>query len=246
MHIKSSYLVCATPRSGSSLLCEMLAGTNLAGNPQEFFWEGFEPVWSRRWEVSEPQAYLRSAIRQGTSANGVFGAKIMWSHLDYFVQRFLGDGNQSPAQGISAVFPDLHYISINRRDTVAQAVSHWRAIQTQVWNETGEPHVPAGDPVFDFEAIDHLVREVDEHNAAWEGFFVRNNIEPFHVVYEDFVADPASYLRDILRFLDIPFQDPLPLAKPRLRKQADALSQEWTERYREMAPIGEPRPSLVG
>ena len=32
-----SYLVCSIPRSGSSLLCELLGGTGLAGAPAEFF-----------------------------------------------------------------------------------------------------------------------------------------------------------------------------------------------------------------
>src|SRR5438046_662736 len=32
-----SYLVCATPRSGSTLLCEALANTGIAGNPKEYF-----------------------------------------------------------------------------------------------------------------------------------------------------------------------------------------------------------------
>jgi len=32
-----SYLVCATERSGSTLLCELLAGTGVAGRPEEFF-----------------------------------------------------------------------------------------------------------------------------------------------------------------------------------------------------------------
>src|SRR3954467_13591327 len=32
-----SYLVCATPRSGSTLLCELLAATGVAGRPAEHF-----------------------------------------------------------------------------------------------------------------------------------------------------------------------------------------------------------------
>lgn len=235
MHARTSYLVCATPRSGSSLLCDVLAGTNQAGYPQEFFWEGFEPNWSRQWDASDPETYLRSALREGTSPNRVFGAKIMWSHLDYFVRRFLGDAGQSVPQALSGVFPNLHYVWISRRDTVAQAVSHWRALQTQIWNETGEPRVLAAEPVFDFDAINRLVREADEHNVAWQGFFVQHDIEPLHVVYEDLIADPQAYVRDILHVLAVPFEEPLAVGAPRLRKQADTLSREWTERYREMA-----------
>src|SRR5438132_591254 len=33
----SSYLICATPRSGSTLLCEALTNTGIAGYPKEYF-----------------------------------------------------------------------------------------------------------------------------------------------------------------------------------------------------------------
>src|SRR5215210_1561979 len=35
--VANSLLVCATPRSGSTLLCALLEGTNVAGRPREFF-----------------------------------------------------------------------------------------------------------------------------------------------------------------------------------------------------------------
>jgi LPS sulfotransferase NodH len=34
---RRSYLVCATPRSGSTLLCETLEQTGIAGRPREYF-----------------------------------------------------------------------------------------------------------------------------------------------------------------------------------------------------------------
>src|SRR6267142_4337583 len=37
VQISCSYLVCATPRSGSTLLCEALSNTGLAGRPEEYF-----------------------------------------------------------------------------------------------------------------------------------------------------------------------------------------------------------------
>ena len=37
MHPTRSYLICATPRSGSTLLCEALTNTGVAGNPKEYF-----------------------------------------------------------------------------------------------------------------------------------------------------------------------------------------------------------------
>jgi len=39
-----SYLICATHRTGSTLLCEALTNTGLAGHPDEFFWTDNEYV----------------------------------------------------------------------------------------------------------------------------------------------------------------------------------------------------------
>src|SRR4051794_33551393 len=49
-----SYLVCATPRSGSTLLCEALKSTGVAGVPEEYF-EALRPTGRPR----RPQEYFQ-------------------------------------------------------------------------------------------------------------------------------------------------------------------------------------------
>src|SRR6266576_2925028 len=46
-----SYIICATPRSGSSLLCEALTNTGVAGKPKEYFGAHEQIVWERMWDV---------------------------------------------------------------------------------------------------------------------------------------------------------------------------------------------------
>ena len=46
-----SYLVCATPRSGSSFLCEVLSNTGVAGRPDDYFWN--PPFWFADWGVTD-------------------------------------------------------------------------------------------------------------------------------------------------------------------------------------------------
>src|SRR6476660_2596165 len=94
-----SYLVCATQRSGSTLLCELLKGTEVAGVPDEFF-EGLRatghPRQPRQYfeqdeysdiaerlaptDIGVPEApgdfegWFPYALQRGTTPNGVFGA----------------------------------------------------------------------------------------------------------------------------------------------------------------------------
>jgi|SRR5579875_19530 len=235
MEPRLSYLICATPRSGSSLLCETLDASQIAGHPQEFFWEGFEPIWRERWGAADYRAYLHGAIAEGTTPNGVFGAKIMRSHLDDFLTRVrtaLNLPSERTTAVLEAIFPRLRYIWITRRDTVRQAVSHARAEQTGVWNDDGRDEIGARQPTYDFERIDDLVRQIDEHNESWQGFFAANGIEPFHLIYEDLARAPEAAVIEILRHLGVDVPPDLHFRERRLRKQADSLSEEWVARYR--------------
>src|SRR5689334_7412240 len=102
-----SYLVCATQRSGSTLLCELLKGTEVAGVPEEFFealrttglarqprqyFVGSElsevvqqlpPLQAGRAEKpGDFEGWFAYALQRGTTTNGVFGAKMMWNYFD--------------------------------------------------------------------------------------------------------------------------------------------------------------------
>jgi trehalose 2-sulfotransferase len=81
----SSYLICATPRSGSTLLCEALATTKLAGYPAEYFLPKDYDHWCGEWGVRGLEAFLDRALLAGTTPNGIFGAKVMWGYFDSVV-----------------------------------------------------------------------------------------------------------------------------------------------------------------
>jgi trehalose 2-sulfotransferase len=132
---------------------------------------------------------------------------------------------------LGTAFPNLHYIWLTRRDTVAQAVSHWKAIQTGIWHVAGhEDQVPATEPKYDFQAIHHLAREVESHNAAWQRYFADNGIQPFDVVYEDLVEGYEATVYQLLAFLGVSKRE-VNVGKPRTTKQIDAVSDEWVQRY---------------
>lgn len=108
---RRSYLVCATQRSGSTLVCELLKGTGVAGRPEEYFeatqqtgipphpgefLEGLErtglgirddpeppeaPRYSSLAGVADYEQHLERVLELGTTPNGVFGAKLMFNQL---------------------------------------------------------------------------------------------------------------------------------------------------------------------
>jgi LPS sulfotransferase NodH len=259
-----SYLVCSTQRSGSTLLCELLKGTEVAGVPDEYFEalrasglprqprQYFEapgvadiaerlptPVPGRPEQPGEFEGWFKYVLQRGTSRNGVFGAKMMWNYFDDFrarVHELPGLEDMSFSQALDAIFPALRIIFVRRRDKVAQAVSLWKAIQTEQWRaevevDTGESERPAE---YDFRALNHLVDELHRWDARWEDWFHATGREPIRVIYEEFVRSRAATVGRVLDALgvDPPERDD---EKGPMRRQADDLSRDWVTRFREDA-----------
>jgi len=266
VHPRLSYLVCATPRSGSTLLCEALINTGLAGHPKEYFealrhsglprrpreyftgldnaevldllgeYSTLDRAPKRFAHGEEYARYLDQVFEEGTTPNGVFGAKIMWGYLDDFVGnlREIATYRDLPVPELLAtVFPDLRYIYVTRRDKVRQAVSLWKAIQNSIWGQQeGSPAPQANHKlVFHVEAIDHLLRGTVDQEEAWRRYFAENNIQPFHVIYEELVPSYEQTALDTLHYLHIDIPERIVFKERRMKRQANALSEEWVQRY---------------
>ena len=230
-----SYLVCATLRSGSNLLCGLLKGTGIAGRPEEYFSREHEPYWARRWGAPGPVEYVHGAIREGTRGNGAFGAKVMWLHLPNLLAKLEAVQERRDLEEralLEGTFPGLRFVWIRREDVVAQAVSFAKARQTGQWTVL-DPGPTGRVPRFDFAVIHRRVRVIEEQNAAWRRWFRTNGITPFDVRYEDLVADMEAVTRRLLDFLGVAVPEDTAIA-PQHERQADSVNAEWAARYREM------------
>lgn len=223
------FLVCATPRSGSSLLCEALRNTGVAGRPQEFFNESMRLVM-RESTTAEFAEYLAGVREDGSSPNGVFGAKILQAHLAALLERLQAvyGSVSGPAMLLERAFPGLRYIRIVRRDRLRQAMSFYRAMRSGRWVDDGHP---APRPRYDREAIERYRQELEAQERAWQAFFADNDIDPTPVVYEDLARDYEGTARAVLKHLRITPPRPMYLGERRLARQADALTERWMRRF---------------
>ena len=238
-----SYLICATPRTGSTLLCGLMASTKVAGQPESYFRQPDEQLWASRWNivatpdgVFDDSEFVRAALAAGSTENGVFAARIMWGTLDYLVDR-LAAAHPAPAGGdfdlLNQTFGHTGFVYLYRDDVLAQAVSWHRAEQTDVWhrNDQEDSKQPEQDASFDFDQICKLVQTIEEHNSAWRAWFASVGIRPHIVRYEDLDADPVGVACEILDFLGLKLP-PGRLIKARNRRLADQLNAQWIDRYR--------------
>ena len=135
-----------------------LSHSGLPRQPREYF-EGVEdPKLLELLAPTDPGAPdpgdpIPRALADGTTDNGVFAAKLMWTHLLDLAERL---GRPADAALLREHFPDPRYVHVTRRDKVAQAVSLWRAVQTRAWRAGAVTE--NGDAVYHAGAIGYLAQ----------------------------------------------------------------------------------------
>jgi LPS sulfotransferase NodH len=245
-----TYFVCATPRSGSTLLCASLAATGVAGRPEEYFdrlcrsglprepreyFDGVEdpelldllaPTRTGDPAEADLARAVPRALAEGTTPNGVFGAKLMWSYFGDFLAQLGATPERGGPAALTARFGRPAFVYVTRADKVAQAVSLWRALQTRAWR--AEQDRGTVDPVYHAGAIAHLRAELREQDAAWPAWFAANDLAPLVVEYEKLAADHAATLRAVLAHLGL---DAAAIPEPPTRRQGDDRSDRWVARF---------------
>jgi LPS sulfotransferase NodH len=216
-----SYLVCSIPRSGSTLLCDLLMSTAVAGHPIEYFHPSrMEGLW-RRWEVDSIDDYVQRLLVERTGTNGVFGAKVHWGQYNPAF------GDRDPRE----LFPSLRLVSIRRVDRLRQAISWVRALQSAEWRAKGG--TPAEErPMFDAEEIRRKLTRIENDEAAWKRLFEEHGLAPFEVNYEQLVEHREETATEVAGHLGLDLPDGFSFGEPTIERQSDALSEEWVERYR--------------
>lgn len=221
-------------------MCEALSNTGLAGRPSGYFALGPERALLDHWQLTEDdyQTYLAKVMALGTTPNGVFGAKIMCFTFPTILAKFQGipgcTGKSVP-ELLSMLFPNLHYIFITRRDKLRQAISYVRALETGVWRQGKRVPTPDYRTLpFNPAAIDARLQQIQQEEIWMHEFFERYDIEPFKVVYEDFVEAYEETAKGILRYLEIPFPRQLEFGEREMIRQADAVTEEWVLRYQKL------------
>lgn len=243
-----SYVICATHRSGSQLLCELLRNTRVAGWPFEYFLPRDEA--RDKSVVAAPESFrmdvkfLPRILAGRQTRNGVFGIKVMASYLDEFVDWLRLSrpdlAGAAEADVIAGALPNVRYVHLTRADRVRQAVSLVRAERTGAYEARDGDPAPAFDASFDFEAVDAAVRTLSEEDARWQRFFAGAGVSPHVVGYEDLVTDLAEGVLGVLEALGIEPPPSRDFVSVQLRKQGDAVNGEWAAAYRAAASRRDP------
>lgn len=238
-----SLILCASPRSGTTLFCDLLTATGAAGRPASYFRAEDIAEWAGRMGLpfdegpAFERAYLDAVVKRGTGETGTFALRLMWPSLAELMARLelVFPGLVDDAARLEAAFGAPLYVHLSRRDKVAQAVSRLKAHQTGLWHMGAdgterERTAPHHAPVYDFERLAGFVAEADTADAEWNRWFDRHGITPVRVSYEDVAADPRAALAEVLSALG---RDPALAQRAEIRaaKMADEESRAWVARF---------------
>jgi LPS sulfotransferase NodH len=242
-------LICHTLRSGSTLLCDALSSTGVAGYAEEYFPE-LSPAgelyvttgaalkdpntWRSDWRATPFEKCMERVLASGTTPNGVFASKVKWLNMPYFSDALGAPAERGGlllAECLDNLLPNLRYVWVTRRDKVRQAVSLVRAQQSTEWKAMSAQRPRSNSVEYNFHVIDLALRRMVNEECAWEEYFTQAGITPFSVVYEDLVRKYEPTVRQLLDHLGLGLPPEYVFPGPRLHKQADAISDEWVERY---------------
>lgn len=251
-----AYVICTSPRSGSTLLCKGLASTGHAGTPDEYFDRPAENLgyWMWRFGISDRSEFADQVVEATTTPNGVFGVKLHWTaypdmhraFIESLTPRVADAWRRSLDELLHERFDAVRYVWLRRLDKVAQGISHFRADRSRIWEIPRGQRAARDDAVgFDFRAIDHCVSSTLEYERQWESHFLRTGLTPLEVVYEEFVGSYDPTLRKVLDHLGVNHAD-LPEQEPQLERLADQKSLEWAELYRGLKLGGQRGQPAVG
>lgn len=211
-------MICATPRSGSNYLSQLLASTGVLGNPREYF----NAPGRRRYDdpayPDDPHEQLRQVLTTGRTANGIYAVKVHYFQIAALKQVV------DPIREL----PHLRFIVLDRRDVLRQAVSWSRARQTG--------QIRAADPIqqaanYDQGHIRRSLVRLMSQRARWEQKLRALNARPLHLSYETIMQAPQLAVDQVAAFMRIGERPIIDLSHVSVTIQRDQTTEDWCARF---------------
>ena len=247
-------LICAAPRTGSSLLGHALTRTGRAGRPKEFFDAKRRPENVAEWGInSDLVSYAREIAVRTKTPNNVVSAKLFEPHLTFLERDCLVSRPRRLSELIETFdAEDCMIVRLVREDKLDQAISFVRASETGQWwsDSKGSSH----EVLYSRRKITEALERLNAHERGWQQELEACGLSPHLVIsYERNVSERPELARTcgkILQQLGIDdwsdAEQAIHTAPLVMQRQADELSVQWKRRFelelgadREMLSSGE-------
>ncbi|MEM6481643.1 MAG: Stf0 family sulfotransferase [Pseudomonadota bacterium] len=245
MRQPDTYIICTSPRSGSTLLCSILRATGRAGYPASWFHEPSLEHWAAELDVPPVEGrctdqiatLIEAARHKGRAGGALFALRLQRQSAGFFLNTLahLHPDTRNDLSRIKASFGETCFLFLRRRNKVAQAISYMRAQQSGLWHRAAdgselERLARHCEPTYDAAFISQWVEIFSRYDTEWQTWFDHEKIDAREVIYEDLASEPVRILRTVLAALSI---DPQ-LAdgiEPGVQRLSDATSAELIARF---------------
>lgn len=241
-----SYVICTSPRSGSTLLCRLLREVGDAGLPGSHFHEPSLEKWLgyygfRKDEFSTQKdalkAVFHSAYEHGKGAGQVFGLRLQRHSFRFFVEQLsiLYPSISDDKLRMEAAFGRTLFVHLKRENKLDQAISYVKATQSGLWHKApdGTELERRSEPqelVYDATAIAAQLELSEQMEAEWEAWFANEQIQPLRMTYNELSVAPYPTLMRVLEALGLDYE-PKANVTPSIAKLADATNHKWAKRF---------------
>jgi LPS sulfotransferase NodH len=226
------YLICMTPRSGSSFLADMLFKSGHAGHPGEYFNHkllaaSLKGLANKGVEIRSLMQYMNWLLRSRSSKNRVVGIKA--SYFQYKPMKNLGLEE--------ALLGKPKYIYLHRRNIVRQSVSMYLASKTQFFHSVQQhkAETTREKPDYDNDAMREWVRHIHTQEKGWAEYFEVGAKPYLNIDYDGLTSDPSGTLRRIFEHLGLDPELAVLELKSDHSKIGNSLNNEFFERF-----VGDP------
>jgi len=235
-----SLIICATPRSGSHYLSDLLMRCGLPFGDE---WLTRYHQGARKWQYgadsSLPYVDYLKLLSEKERQDGVFVLKAMYPQFRELVEALSEEEAEAVSDSlvdrICRIFPNPKFLFLTREDKLAQAISHVKARQTRQWvKRSGTTEKARVEPVYSYLAISQLLGERSRNEKELMEFFTLPGVDSFHVVFEELKQRPGEHMQSVFRWLGLP----PPAAgtedeRSGFNKMATALNESWRTRFLE-------------
>ncbi|TCK07250.1 Stf0 family sulfotransferase [Marinobacterium mangrovicola] len=237
-------VILSTQRSGSTMVCDDIAGAGALGRPSEYFIKVIDS--SEKVDSQELKRLIREVDERGQTENDITAVKIMSNQIRPIGKALKKSGilNIDDAdECFYEYFKGSVFVRVRRADKVAQAVSRVMAQQTDVYHSADETNGLEGmlgkvsksrDNTklhYDEVAIRNSLKSIGREEAFLDQFVSKFSLNVVNIRYEDVVKD-RSYVSKIGELFGL---ESVSLNDRRLRKISGSEAAEWIEKFKMVA-----------
>lgn len=217
-NIAQKILILSTPRSGSSLLCDVLNNTNVFGYCAEWFNIRYlyaYKEWKKVDNISFKE-YFHFIMAKSTTANGVFTVNAHIEHVNYLRK----EGMDILGLGFDKIF------FVSRKNKLSQAVSLAKSHLSDAWSADAKEHDYSKDEI-DYHLIVDALKHISDQEKFCEQEIISLIDQTFY--YEDFsnISNPKVF-EAILDKCAITYNGSF---ETEMKKQRNSTSQEIVDEF---------------